>query len=728
MGPVRVHARQVRGTSVARVFYFVLPSPSSMRYRVFRRHLALTAAGVSTAAWAHADMPAGASRESRAENAETVHVTGTLPPRSASETVRGRDVLSAAPRRTASDALNAVPGIFVTQHSGEGKAHQIFVRGFDAVHGQDLELWVGGVPINEVSNIHGQGYADLHFVMPEVLREIRITPGTYDPRQGDFAVAGTLRMQLGLAEPGATVKGALGSFGSRRLFLGYHPKDASEETFVAGEFYETDGFGPNRAASRASVIGQVTHDFRNGLAARILATTYAGRYDSAGVVPAGAIESGALDRFVTLDPKQGGYSTRSSVATELRHEDDSIRGSFTPFLVFRTLSLRQNFTGASSTDAPGSSGNTEQQNESLTLGSTASMRRGLTLTSPRDAIELGVYGRHDVVRQSQRALSRLDDSASTTAVDADVRGTNVAAYVDASLHPLARVALRGGIRADALSFAVEDRVGPNGTLAAQASRASHGHHLGKKLTLDVAALAHTHVLASYGEGFRSPQARSLSQGENAVFTEVSSYELGIRHASTSRVSGTLAAFYTRLSEDLVFDPAVARNERVPSTARKGLTADALFRPVEGMVVSSSATYAHASFTASGSGYLSGDLVPYAPQLVLRTDASFTRPVGRALGRTLEARIGTGFEGLAGRPLPFGERGRNVFLIDASAGVRLAELELGVDVYNMLDAPWYDGQFVYASNFSPGGIRSQLPQKHVTIGPPRTAFVSLTIHL
>ena len=77
-----------------------------------------------------------------------------------------------------------------------------FLRGFDAVHGQDLELWVGGIPINEVSNVHGQGYADLHFVMPEVIREVKATPGTYDPKQGDFAVAGIIRIELVIRSPG----------------------------------------------------------------------------------------------------------------------------------------------------------------------------------------------------------------------------------------------------------------------------------------------------------------------------------------------------------------------------------------------------------------------------------------------------------------------------------------------------------------------------------------------
>ncbi len=678
--------------------------------------------------------PASASPSPSADGpGRDVRVTGRAPPRSASEVVRGRDVLQAAPHRTASDALSVVPGVFVTQHSGEGKAHQIFLRGFDAVHGQDLELWVGGIPINEVSNVHGQGYADLHFVMPEVIREVQALPGTYDPKQGDFAVAGSVRMKLGLAEPGATIKGTVGSFGARRLFLAYHPKDSNEETFAAAEVYSTDGFGPNRAARRASAIGQATHDFDNGLALRFLASTYTGRYDAAGVLPAADVESGRFDRFATLDPKQGGYSTRHQLLVELHKDDDGGRWSIAPFLAFRTLHLRQNFTGYFLDTQRGgvdtlNSDNTQQVNESITAGMTASYRKALQLLSPRDAVEIGVYGRHDVIEQSQRRLSDTNDVPSSTLVDAAVRGTNVAGYADAAVHPLEHLAVRGGVRVDGLSYAAEDRVNAQGALAPAQARATQAAHFGKKLTLDYGVLPRTHVVASYGDGFRSPQARGLSNGERAFLTEVSSYELGVRYGDGARLAASLAGFYTDLSQDLVFDPAVARNERVPGTARKGVAAEMTARAADLLILSSSATYTHASFTAGDAQYGKGDLLPYVPQLVLRTDAAVKRTLLRAGGRDLEGRIGTGLEGLVGRPLPFGDTGQNVFLVDASAGLRWKEVELGLDVFNLLDARWYDGQFVYASNFSGEQNPARVPFRHVTIGPPRTFFLSLTLHV
>ena len=691
------------------------------------------APGTATVAPSAATDPQTSPNASPPAKVDTVRVTGTAPPRSASEVVRGREVIMAAPHRTASDTLNVVPGVFVTQHSGEGKAHQIFMRGFDAVHGQDVELWVGGIPINEVSNVHGQGYADLHFVMPEVIRDITSTPGTYDPRQGDFGVAGTIRMRLAYPEPGATIKGSVGSFGGRRLFLAYHPKESSEETFAAFEEYSTDGFGPNRAARRGSLIAQATHDFGDGLAIRVMGSTYTGRFDSAGVVVASDVESRRVDRFAVLDPKQGGFSTRHQVLVELHKDDEGSRWSVAPFIVFRNLHLRQNFTGfyldTQRGGAPNlDSDNTQQLNSSVTGGLTASYKKSVDWLSKRDSIEVGVYGRHDVIEQSQRRLSDVNDLPTSTLVDASVTGTDVAGYVDASVHPLPRLAVRGGFRMDALSYSAQDRVLASGQTVPGQGRAAEGAHLGKKATVDYAPLSRLHLLASYGEGFRSPQARSLSEGEKTFFTEVTSYEVGARYNDGKVVAGSVAAFYTRLSQDLVFDPATARNEKAPGTERKGLTAELTAKAGDLLLLSSSATYTNASFAGSNDRFAVGDLLPYVPQLVVRSDLAAKHAVAHFWKRDLVARAGAGVEGLADRPLPFNDNGTNVFLVDMSAGLRLKEVELGLDVFNVFDSSWYDGQFVYASNFSRAQNPARVPFRHVTIGPPRTIFASLTLYI
>ncbi|MCW5835442.1 MAG: TonB-dependent receptor [Labilithrix sp.] len=405
--------------------------------------------------------------------------------------------------------------------------------------------------------------------------------------------------------------------------------------------------------------------------------------------------------------------------------------------MFRTLHLRQNFSpdGSRITQRGGvdrlESDNTQQVNESVTAAArprrTARARHAALLARRRR--EIGVYGRHDVVEQSQRRLSDLNDAPTQTLVDAAVRGRTSPPTPTRRSTPCGASRSAAAYASTASRTPQEDRVNVAGAPAAAQARAGHASaHFGKKLTVDYGLLPRTHVVASYGDGFRSPQARGLSNGERTFLTEVSSYELGLRYADGARLAGSLAGFYTDLSEDLVFDPATARNERVPGTARRGIAAEVTARAGEIVVLSSSATYTHASFTGQDAQYGEGDLLPYVPKLVLRTDAAAKKRLGRVLERDLEARLGVGLEGLVGRPLPFGELGRNVFLVDASAALRLKEVELGVDVFNLLDASWYDGQFVYASNFSRAATPARVPFRHVTVGPPRTFFFSLTLYV
>jgi iron complex outermembrane receptor protein len=662
------------------------------------------------------------------EEAPAVTVRGTPAPRSASETVVEKRVLQAAPHRDAGELLLTVPGVFVSRHGGEGKAQQIFFRGFDAVHGQDVEVWAAGAPVNDVSNIHGQGYADLHFLIPEVVQQIRSTPGSYDPEQGDFAVAGTLRFGLGYAEPGVTAKASLGSFGARRYFMAYHPEGASEATFGAFEVSATDGFGPSRAARHASGIAQTTYEFGSGVTGRVMASAYAGRFDSAGVLRLDDIESGRVGRFDTYDSKQGGYSSRAQLVLELGNQVDPsatrrrTSWSVAPYAIVRTLKLRSNFTGFLYEPTEGDS--VQQRNDATTLGATASLRRELRLLSKHDSLTAGLSLRGDFIEQSQHRLSLRNDLVTDDAlqpgVQAKVRASDVAGYVDLALHPIRRVTLRGGVRADGLAYLTEDRGGKS----AGQTRSALGVQLSKRGTVDVTLIPGLNAVASYGEGFRSPQARSLGDGETTPFTRVVSYEAGLRLREATRFQASLAAYHTRLSDDLVFDQATARNELVPSTSRTGVTVSVVAQPNRWLVSSTSLTYTRAVFTGSDDLYAEGALLPYVPQVVARSELALTPTVGKLFERDVQTHLGWGFTYLARRPLPYAEMGHDVFLTDARASVRIGPVETGLEVFNLFDANWYDGEFVYASAFS--GAASLVPVRHVTVGAPRSLFWSLSI--
>src|SRR6185295_18179942 len=173
------------------------------------------------------------------------------------------------------------------------------------------------------------------------------------------------------------------------------------------------------------------------------------------------IDTGAVDRFATYDPSQGGASSRTQLVGELKRSGPGDDGDLTlsTYFVLRSLHLRQNFTGYL-TDANGDG--QQQVNDDIVLGGTGSYRRRLALLSPADELELGFFARTDWIEQSQRRIAVADNRVLGTEVDARVRAHDVGAYLDLGLHPLRRLTLRAGVRLDGLGFSTED-FGPLGT-------------------------------------------------------------------------------------------------------------------------------------------------------------------------------------------------------------------------------------------------------------------------
>lgn len=282
------------------------------------------------------------------DQTEEVQVVGRLPSRSPGPAYFDIDLekLSAVPRTNASYALTLAPGFLLTNEGGSGHAEQVFLRGFDAHEGQDLEFTVDGVPINDAGNYHGNGYADTHFIIPELIHSIRVLEGPYAPQQGDFAVAGSADYQLGLDSRGLTTEYSYGSYNTQRLLVLWGPNDAPSGTFAGAEFYTTDGFGTNRQAKRGTAIGQYEIPVGNKGVLRLNATAYATEFNSAGVVREDDYESGRIGFYGAEDTTLvGNTATRASISAAYENRFRAIDVSQQLFVIDRTMRLLENWTG-----------------------------------------------------------------------------------------------------------------------------------------------------------------------------------------------------------------------------------------------------------------------------------------------------------------------------------------------------------------------------------------------
>lgn len=228
------------------------------------------------------------------------------------------------------------------------------------------------------------------------------------------------------------------------------------------------------------------------------------------------------------------------------------------------------------------------------------------------------------------------------------------------------VRLRGGARADLLFFDVDDHLGnfipafSKKTHILGFRRTANGIAFGPRVTLEGDPLPWARLSASYGEGYRSPQARQLEEGEQAPFATVKSYEAGATVRDGDRIALTAAAYETDLSYDLAFDPTTARLERIGPTTRRGLVGHVLASPSKHATISVSATYVHATLDSPPlptpenptPAYTSGEALPYVPPLVIRSDVGFTGSLGRVAQEEVSWRVGYGTTFLSPRPKTF----------------------------------------------------------------------------
>lgn len=660
------------------------------------------------------------------EGAGVQVTTASVAPRAptASTTQLSARQMAAAPRRNAEEILRQVPGLTLVQHGSEGKGHQFFLRGFDAIHGADLELTFDGIPINEWSNIHAQGYLDLGLILPEMLRTVEVTKGPFTLRQGAFGMAGSADYQLGVPgeDQGWRAAYTIGTTNRHRVFLGWAPVDSSGDQFVGVEATHDDSFGQNRQLDRATVNAKA-RVFESASAGKldVLALGNWSEFGLPGALRNDDVAAGRIGFYDTYEPRARGESARALLALTYQHTADA-DGSAPPasdlavtmYGGYRYLDLRENFTGFLVDPLNGDLRNQSQQ--AWSFGVFATHRARLV---ERLGLLTGLGVRGDVFAQFEdylgQQLERISRRRDLDATQVDIHGLAGLRWT-----PVDALQVDAGARLDVVHVDTLDQLADGardgGTLLLASPR----------MTARWQALDFWQLFAAYGRGYRPPEARAFSRfkpeqtgigeeiytGGEPAMTVSDAFELGTRWDPRDWFGVSVAGFATFIARESIFDHVSGINLELNGTRRLGAELVVYSDPLHWLNLQGDLTLVDARFVASQNP------VPLAPWLTSGLRATVTHPSGLRAGvRTLL---------VAPRTLPHGARGATLLMSDATLGYHWRWVRVDLEVENLLNRQLREGEYHYASYWPLGGAVSEIPVLTTTAGPPLNARLTLGV--
>jgi hypothetical protein len=615
------------------------------------------------------------------------------------------------------EVFEAVPGVVVSQHSGEGKANQYYVRGFNIDHGTDLATWVAGAPINMPTHAHGQGYSDNNFLIPELVSGVQYQKGTYDATEGDFSAAGHINVNYlnVLDRPIAKVEGGPDRFG-RALFAASTPVGRGHLLY-AGEAYHSDGpwVRPDGFRKLNGILRYSRGDQQNGFS--LTAMGYRGRWRSTDQVPQRAIDDGRLDRFGLVDDTDRGETHRFTLAGEWRRSTGAGLTVVKGYAIDYGLDLFSNFTYF--LDDPERGDQFEQKDDRRVFGGSVS-QRFLSRWFGRDTESVaGFQGRVDRIplvglyhTQSTRRLETIREDRVTQ--------SSGAFYFQSSTQWAPRLRTVAGVRGDLYHFDVRSDLAANsGTRTA--SLAS------PKLSVVLGPFRSTEVYANAGFGFHSNDARGAVQTVDPrtgapvlpvdPIVRAKGAEIGLRTVAAGRFHSTLAVWGLDIASELLFVGDAGTTEASRPSRRTGFEVAGSYAFTPWLSADADVAYSRARFRDDDPA---GDRIPGAVEGVV--SAGLTADGGGPLSGALRLRH------FGPRPLIEDDsvRSKASTTLNARLGYRIAQrYRLNVDVFNLTNAKVSDIDYFYASRL-PGEPLEGALDLHTHPLEPLTVRASLSV--
>lgn len=492
------------------------------------------------------------------------------------------------------ELLESAPGLIVSQHSGEGKANQFYLRGFNLDHGTDLRTTVDGMLVNQRSHSHGQGWTDLNFVIPELATGLEYKKGPYYASEGDFSSAGAVsvkyadKLERGIASVG------LGQNGFRRALVADSPKLGDGNFLYALEAMHNDGpfVHPDDYRKVNGVLRYSQGDAADGFNVAVMG--YQAKWDSTDQIPKRAVDSGQLGRFDAIDPSDGGESHRYSLSSAWHHVTDTSATRVNAYLIDWQLKLFSNFTYF--LDDPANGDQFAQPDHRRTTGVNASHTWQMSGLGIESENTVGAQFQNDNIFNGLLSTKNRQ-LLSTTRLDHTVE-TSLGVYAENATRWTSWFRTVAGVRADTYRFDVKSNIAENsGKVTASIAN--------PKLGLIFGPWGKTELYLNAGGGFHSNDARGTTltvdpkSGDPAdkvsPLVRSKGYEAGVRTTLLAGLQTSLSVYRLDFASELVFQGDAGTTQPGRPSRRMGFELANYYKLSDWLTVDADLAFARARF-------------------------------------------------------------------------------------------------------------------------------------
>lgn len=663
-----------------------------------------------------------------------------MPQLASQMTISGAE-LNSRPVATNTEILEAAPGLAVVQHSGSGKANQYYLRGYNLDHGTDLAIFWDDIPINLPTNAHGQGYADLNFLIPETLAGMEVRKGPYFADVGDFANAGDLHLFLRDSVPQNIISATVGSFGYDRLLTLGSTKFSGGSLLYAGEFQTYDGPWVTGEDVRkfSGILRYSQGTATNGFTATAMG--YTNNWNSTDQVALRAITTGQIGQFGEIDPSDGGDTSRFMVSTRFAQSDDlglwKANANFTKY----TLNLWNNFTWF--TTDPMNGDQFHQHDDRIYAGAGVSRTINGTLLGRPTQTLLGVQTRYDDIDVSLGNTSQRFFLANTL-VDHVGEG-NVGIYAQNTTRWTDWFRTTAGWRGDYFWTSVN-------SILQQANSGNGQAAIGSpKFTMTFGPFYETELFLAAGMGYHSNDARGVTSTQVAgdpmtpqdtvpFLVRSRGAEIGVRTKAIPNLDSSISLFYLHQGSELVFEGDSGTTSPGPPSTRTGIEFTNNYRLASWMSVDADLALSRARFDGFDTaqeqlfeslagfpqaqiGNAPGNLIPEAPWMVATAGVELgenTGWFGALRWRYISSRPLTEDGAFRSPPL-------NVF--NGRVGYRFANgWRVQIDALNLLNSTSYNASYAYGALLTTDALFAMcFPTPKIPAAVCQNGFMDYSVH-